>query len=262
MAALTMATLIACAVLVGLGVWQWQRKAWKEELIATLKARLGAAPLPPGRWAALSCPPTREAGLAASCEFTPVRLVGRFDHAGERHVFTSAPRRGGGAGYWVLTPFDLADGTSRRVFVNRGFVPDTAKDPEARPAGQLRGDVEIIGLIRSAEERGTFSARANPEANIWFLRAPRELLTAPGTGGNERTDLARWQRPGPSGLDFYIEQMAPMPPGGLPALRSGPIEIPNRHLEYALTWWGLAAALLGVYAAFLVSRARAGSAGG
>src|SRR5690606_28895291 len=90
--ALTVATLAALAILVSLGNWQWQRKAWKEELIATMAARASADPLPPERWASLGCRSANEVGLADSCEFTTVRLAGRFDHAGERHVFANAPR--------------------------------------------------------------------------------------------------------------------------------------------------------------------------
>src|SRR5690606_38074585 len=98
---LTIATLAALAVLIALGNWQWQRKAWKEELIATIDARASADPLPPEHWSALTCRSMHEVGLADSCEFTTVRLVGSFDHSGERHVFANAPRGSspGGPGY-------------------------------------------------------------------------------------------------------------------------------------------------------------------
>lgn len=249
---LTIATLAALAVLVGLGNWQWQRKAWKEDLIATMAARASADPLPPERWSSLSCRPVEEAGLAKSCEFTTVRLTGSFDHAGERHVFSNAPRgfNPSGPGYWVFTPFETAAGA--RLYVNRGFVPDARKDRQTRPEGLVTGEVGIVGQIRSAEQRGTFTGASNPEANVWFLRNPRELL-----GATTPADLARWQGPGPSGLDFYIDQISPTPPGGLPAPRASRIELPNRHLEYALTWWGLAVTLIGVYAAFVIGRLRA-----
>jgi len=252
--ALTIAMLASLAVLVSLGNWQWQRKAWKEELIATMEARASAEPLPPERWASLSCRSANEVDLAESCEFTTVRLVGRFDHSGERHLFTSAPQGSSheGPGYWVFTPFEIA-GTNSRIFVNRGFVPEANKNPRTRPEGQLSGEVEIIGQIRSAEERGMFTGANDPQANIWFLRNPRELLGAPAVHPGE---LERWRGPGPSGLDFYVDQIAPAPPGGLPTPRPSRITLPNRHLEYALTWWGLAVTLLGVYAAFVVGRLR------
>lgn len=248
--ALTVATLAALAVLISLGNWQWQRKTWKDELVATISARAAADPLPPERWSSLSCRPVHEVGLAESCEFTTVRLAGHFDHASERRIFTTAPPGFSGAGYWVFTPFDMA---GARIYVNRGYVPEARKDPQARSAGQITGEVEIVGQIRSAEQRGQFTAVNNPASNIWFLRNPRELLEAPGAGV---IDLARWEGEGPSGLDFYIDQISPAPPGGLPAPRASVIQLPNRHLEYALTWWGLALTLIGVYAALVLARLR------
>lgn len=245
--ALTIATLAGLAVLVGLGNWQWQRKLWKEELIATIAARASAQPLPAERWSSLNCRPMHEVGVRDSCEFTTVRLVGRFDHAGERHLFTSLPRSAnpGGPGYWVFTPFDLAGGG--KLYVNRGFVPEPRKDPQTRSEGRIEGEVEIIGQIRSAEQRGVFTGTSNPAANIWFLRNPRELI------GDK---AGQWQGRGPSGLDFYIDQISPTPPGGLPAPRPSRIELPNRHLEYALTWWGLALTLIAVYLGVVVGQVR------
>jgi len=248
--ALTIATLAAFALLIGLGNWQWQRKAWKEELIATMAARASADPLPPARWSSLSCSPAHEVGLAQSCEFTTVRLIGRFDHAGERHIFTTAPRGFSGAGYWVFTPFDTVAGDTR-IFVNRGFVPEARKDAQARTEGQVAGDIEIVGQIRTAEQRNRFTGASNAATNIWFLRDPKELL-----GPSGADELARWEGAGPSGLQFYIDQISPAPPGGLPAPRAGVIQLSNRHLEYALTWWGLALTLVGVYAAFVLGRLR------
>lgn len=244
----TIAMLAALAVLLGLGNWQWQRKAWKEDLIATMSARASSDPLSPEQWRPLVCRPVDEVGLARSCDFTTVRLIGRFDHANERHIFTNAPRgtNPGGPGYWVFTPFDTAGG---RIYVNRGFVPQARKDTQTRQAGQVEGEVEIVGQIRSAEQRGMFTGESNPPANVWFLRDPRELIGAATAG-----ELARWQGPGPGGLDFYVDQISPTPPGGLPAPRASTIDLPNRHLEYALTWWGLAVTLLGVYAAFVIGR--------
>lgn len=252
---LSVATLVGVAILMSLGNWQWHRKAWKEELIATIAERAAAEPLQPESWASLSCRPMREVGVAASCEFTPVRLRGRFDHSGERHVFTSIPRQpgaAGGPGYSIFTPFDLSTGIGR-IYVNRGFVPEARKDPQTRLEGQVAGEVEIIGQIRSAEQRTMFSGENDAAANIWFLRNPREFLNADMV---DPATLAQWQGPGPSGLDFYVDQISPPPAGGLPAPRASRIELPNRHLEYALTWWGLAATLICVYGAMIFARLR------
>ncbi len=256
--AVTLAALVAFGVLVGLGNWQWQRKVWKEELIDTITKRAAAEPLQPDRWSSLDCRPVHEIGLGPSCEFTTVRLLGQFDHGGERHIFTNVPKKGGapgGPGYWVFTPFDIAGGKGR-IYVNRGFVPEARKDPATRPEGQTHGEVEIIGQLRTAEQRGLFTGASNQATNVWFLRDPRELLDASHAGADA---LAPWQarEGGPGGLDFYIDQISPTPAGGLPSPRAAVIELPNRHLEYALTWWGLAVTLVGVYVAFIASRLRA-----
>lgn len=251
----TLAASAAFVLLVGLGIWQWQRKAWKEELIATIDARIAAAPVAPDQWAALNCRPLQEVGLAASCDFKMVRLAGRFDHGGERHVFANVPRSGsgpGGPGYWVLTPFELENAPGSRIYVNRGFVPEPRKDPASRSEGQIADRIEIVGQVRTAEPRGIFINDNSPRANVWFLRNPRELL---GLGEIEAGPPG-WQAAGPDPLEFYVEQIAPPPPGGLPAPRPSRIELPNRHLEYALTWWGLSLTLVGVYVAFVLGRIR------
>lgn len=249
----TLLAIPALMLLLGLGQWQWQRKAWKEDLITTIDARASAVPVAAAQWPSLSCRPMHEVGLAASCEFTIVQLAGRFDHAGERYVFTSAPAAGSGPsgpGYWVLTPFELE--TGGRIFVNRGFVPEPLKDPSRREAGQVSDRIELTGQIRTAEQRATFSGENSPAAKVWFLRNPRELL---GLGAAD-TAPAGWKGAGPDPLEFYVEQIEPAPPGGLPAPRKSRIELPNRHLEYALTWWSLGLTLIGVYVAFAASRLR------
>jgi surfeit locus 1 family protein len=242
------ATLAGLVILLALGSWQLQRRAWKEELIATMEARSAVAPLPPEAWSRLRCRPEREVGLEASCDYMTIRLRGTFDHGRERHVFISVPRQSsgiGGPGFWVFTPLRL-EGGGAEVYVNRGFVPETHKAPERRAAGQVGGAIEVTGLIRSAEPRGRFSGINDVRANIWYVRAPREFV------GPDTTLPDRRQGPDPG--DFYIDQTSPAPAGGLPLPLAGTLVLPNRHLEYALTWYGLAATLLAVFAAYARSR--------
>jgi surfeit locus 1 family protein len=144
----TLFTLASLALLIGLGTWQIQRKAWKDELIQTIKVRSTAAPLPPEAWSQLQCERSDRVGLKRSCDYTAVRLRGTFDHASERHVFASNSRQQGaigGPGYWIFTPFRLSDHQSWTL-VNRGFVPQDRKDPATRADAQLAGEVEIVGL--------------------------------------------------------------------------------------------------------------------
>jgi surfeit locus 1 family protein len=240
------ATACAFAILLGLGTWQWNRKAWKQELVATIAARSAAPPIDAAAFAKLRCEGVEKVGLARTCDYVSVQLSGTFDLANERHIYTGIekpPGGVGGQGFWLMAPFQIA-GTGQTIVVNRGFVPETRKDPATRPEGQPAGVVTFTGLIRSAEPRATFTAANDVARNIWFIRNPAELFPA--------SALPKIERP-----ELYVELLKPAPPGGLPQPPSGQISIPNRHLEYALTWWALAATLLGVFGAFAASRLRA-----
>lgn len=243
-------TLVGVLVTVGLGIWQWQRLAWKTELIATIEARTTIAALPPEAWPNLKCRPLAEVGLELSCEYMKVTLSGTWDHARERHVFIFVPPRSGGIGgpgYWIFTPLRLDSGGE--IYVNRGFVPEALKQPEQRRQGQSENPVQVVGLLRSAEARARFSGANDVAHNVWYVRSPVEFLES-ASGGRSATAVSS---PGPDPRQFYVDQTAPSPSGEWPLPLAGKIELPNRHLEYALTWFALAATLLGVYAAYFIS---------
>jgi surfeit locus 1 family protein len=248
-------TLAGVALGIALGTWQLQRLSWKTELISTIEARTGIGALPPEAWPNLKCQTVQEVGLELSCEYMKLTLRGTWDHARERHVFISVPRQPngiGGPGYWVFTPLKFADGVTE-TFVNRGFVPEGAKDPARRSQGQSGEVVELTGLLRSAEPRARFSGRNDETRNIWYVRNPFEFL------GEEfitrRLPLTKMAFPaGPNPWRFYIDQTSPPPAGGLPLPLAGAISLPNRHLEYALTWFSLAATLLAVFGVFASTR--------
>jgi len=218
--------LVGCAVLVSLGAWQLERKAWKDALIDTLTRRLAAPPaaLPePARWAALD----RE-----DAEFRRVRFRADLDVGREAWVFTggSALRPDvSGPGYWVFCPARLDDGSV--VVVNRGFVPEGRQDATTR-AG-TSGPFEIVGVMRWPEQPGLFTPGGDPTRNVWFARDQSAIAAA-----------KNWGKVAP----FYVEQEAPSPPGGLPRVGTLVVELPNNHLQYAITWFGLAAALAVVFA--------------
>ncbi len=241
------AMLCALALLLGLGTWQWNRKAWKEDLVATIAARSAATPIDAAAFAALQCAPVEVVGLARACDYTAVRLTGTFDVALERHIYTGIDKPAGGGvsgqGFWIMTPFQIAGG-GPVIAVNRGFVPETRKEVSSRADGQLSGEVSMTGLIRSAELRATFTGANDPAKNMWYARDPAEVFPAIGP--------VKINRP-----QIYLDLQMPVPPGGLPQPTAGRINIPNRHLEYALTWWALAATLLGVFGAFAIGRLKA-----
>lgn len=240
----TILSALALCLLLGLGTWQWHRKTWKENILATLKTRGTSPPIPATAiWPGLPCHDLRQTGLANSCEYQPVSLRGVFDHTLERHIFTAAPQvqgLGSSQGYWIFTPLRL-DGSAKTVYVNRGFVPEDRKEPSKRVLGQTSQSVEVVGLYRSAQERATFDGQNDTAKNIYFVRNPSELWPVdPDAPINEM-----WA---------YIDQTGPVPAGGFPLPLAGKVEMSNRHLEYAITWYGLAATLLVMYGAFAWSR--------
>jgi surfeit locus 1 family protein len=248
-------TLAALALLIILGNWQMTRKAWKEDLIAKIAARGAMAPLTAAELSGLSCPPPEAPDPDLACQFYPVRLTGSFDHAHERHVFGTIGSKQGGtgvAGYFVMTPV-RARGLSDEIVVNRGFVAEVGKSPDSRAAGQVAGEMTIVGILRRAQARGWFDAADDTQRNIYFVRDPVELGLVPAapSDGMPKPPLAPLSR-----ACFYLDLSSPDPPGGLPHPSPGPPALTNRHLEYALTWYGLAAALASVFGAYAISRVK------
>ena len=223
----------ACALglLLSLGFWQLRRLSEKEMLMARIDARIHqpAAPVPDeAMWPQLKL---------GDLEYQPVRLSGVFHHEHEVLVFEPAGKIAGelvARGFNVLTPLQLESGAI--VMINRGFVTDDYADPERRKAGQISGEQTITGLLRQPERRNMFTPPDNPAKNQWFTQDPAEIATAKG--------LSRV-------APFIIDADKTENPGGWPQGGTTVIDIPNRHLEYAVTWFGLALTLLGVYAFFV-----------
>lgn len=230
----TLTTLVGVAVLAALGTWQLQRKAWKEEIVSRIERRSQAAPV--SLDAAIA-----EARRTGEVDYLRVRARGRFRHQEERYFYAPDPRRG--PGFHVHTPFETTDGTL--VFVNRGFVPEALKEPAKRPAGQIPGEVEVTGLVRPPGTEGTFTPANKPERNLWFWRDLDALYASLGTDGGARR------------APFLLDaEASPENPGRWPRGGVTVLKVPNRHLEYALTWYGLAGALVVIYVAFAVTRLR------
>jgi surfeit locus 1 family protein len=230
----TMFALVGIVILCGLGVWQLDRKMWKEDLIARLNARLSRAPqdLPPRA----SWPQLHQDGE----EFRRVVFPAEFLDGEEALVYTAgSPLRPDvkGPGYWVFSPVRLAGGSI--VLVNRGFVPPDHKDPAERSEGTPHGIVDVVGVMRWPEARGTFTPADDPKKNIWFLRDSKSIA-----------DIKKWATAAP----FYIDQEEPVPAGGWPKPGKLEVQLPDNHLQYAITWFGLALALAGVYVVWLVRR--------
>src|SRR6266852_152411 len=226
----SIAAAMAFAVLLSLGLWQLDRKAWKEGLIATLEQRLSAPPVvfpAPATWSWLR---------AAEGEFLRVALTAEFLNDREALVYTSGSslREGSsGPGYWVFTPARLRGGAL--VMVNRGFVPNGKQDTATRSDGEVAGPINMVGVLRWPEPPGVFTPAGDPTRNIWFSRDSSAIAAAKGVNV----------------APFYLELESPDPPGGLPRVGRLHPTLPNNHFGYALTWLGLACVLVGVYGTWL-----------
>jgi surfeit locus 1 family protein len=233
----TLMTLVGLAVLLSLGAWQLQRKQWKDGLIADIQRGLSEIPAPlddpPGLWRVLG-----------QREYHPVTAKGVFRHADERHLFAVED---GVAGWHIYTPLDMANGLT--VIVNRGFVTEELKDPDTRKAGEIAGEVTLTGLVRQPGKATWFTPAADRARNVWFWRDLDGMVASFTSGAPQRQVLP-----------FFIDAKADPPnPGGWPKGGITHLDIPNRHLEYAITWFGLAAALLAVFAVYAWPRLRSGA---
>lgn len=215
---------LGLALAVALGNWQVQRLEWKRDLIEKVETRVGSAP---ASFSAI----LQKANAGESLEYAPVQLEGAFSADEAARVFGAY---GGAPGYFLFAPFDAVSG--ERVYVNLGFTPQLVSASEiALPrSGAL---VIVEGLFREAEEPSPpaswFKSTEQSSDGLWFIRDPRIFTSSQG----ERA------------LPFYVDRFAvdgvDWPKGGTTR-----IEFNNRHLEYALTWFGLAATLVGVWLAF------------
>jgi surfeit locus 1 family protein len=223
----TVMTGIGLIVLLGLGTWQVQRLHWKEGLIAARESRL-AAP-------AIDLPAE---GDPKALEYRRVHFSGRYLY--DREMYLAARTYNGETGYQVMVPVAPAAGVP--VLVDRGWIPLYRKDPASRPESYPAGTAEIDGYVRLPERPNLFTPANDPDHNMWFS-----------------IDLAAMARYAglPAVRPYYI-QAAPGPdPKALPIGIPLKVDLPNNHLQYALTWYALAVALLVTYILYM-RRRRAG----
>lgn len=213
----------ALIVLMSLGTWQLQRLAWKEDLLATIERRTTQVPLP------LEDVYARyEAG--EDIEYLPVETLGYFDHSNEQHFFATFD---GLSGYYIYTPLMLE--TDRFIFVNRGFVPFDKKDQATRPETLVSLSQEVTGLARSAptQKAGWVVPENDVEKNVFHWKDLDAMI-------------ARTGKPVEQFLPMFIDRDNKANPTQLPVGGVTMIDLPNNHLQYAITWFGLALTLVGV----------------
>jgi surfeit locus 1 family protein len=217
--------LLALAILLSLGTWQVQRLHWKEGLLSDIESRRHAPPVSIDTIEAM-------AKAGQDIEYRTVELTGTFDNTRERHFFAT---HDGASGFYVYTPLTMADG--RIVFVNRGFVPYDLKDPAKRPEGELQGVQTVTGLARTklAEKPSMMVPDNDIAKDIFYWKDLDAMASSTGLDPSKV-------------LPLFVDADATPNPGGLPVGGVTQVDLPNDHLQYAFTWYGLAAVLVVVTA--------------
>lgn len=224
-----LATAAGIAVLAGLGVWQLQRLEWKTALLDRIAANMAAKPVD------LPADINLAPGKNEDWEYRRVCAEGTFRHDRELYLFNT--NLAGEGGFHVITPLQRAEGTT--ILINRGWVPPARKGPSTRASGLPEGMARVCGIFRADEAQGAFTPANDPARNIWYFRDSKVMAGALGLS---------------TAYPAFIDADAAPNEGGYPVGGQTRIDIPNNHLGYAITWFGLALALAGVFSVFARQR--------
>ncbi|MEO0401940.1 MAG: SURF1 family protein [Pseudomonadota bacterium] len=195
--------LIGAGILISLGVWQVQRLTWKQDLLAQIEAQIDAPAL------------TLDAALTPAFQrYSPVAVTGVF---GAAHVRMLASRKSVGPVYRIIRPFDTDAG--QRILVDTGWQAQSApvRAVAATP-------VTLSGNLDAPIEADGFTPAPDLDANIWFARDVPALADT-----LETAPVLLVLREAPE-IDLGVTPW-PVDTAG----------IPNDHLQYAITWFSLAA---------------------
>jgi cytochrome oxidase assembly protein ShyY1 len=225
-------TLAMVALFAGLGVWQLQRRVEKHALIAALTERLAAAPeaLPsPAQWSALT---------PAHDEFRRVRFAATYQLLPDAMVYSSgsAVREDiPGPGTWAFLPAALPTGET--VVINAGFVQNTMQDRDQQDRAVARlithAPETLTGYLRLPEAAGVLTPPENTAKRLWFTRDHLAMARSLG-----------WGEGGLKVAPFYIDLEQPVPASGIPKPGALKVHLKDDHLQYAVTWFGLAGAVV------------------
>jgi surfeit locus 1 family protein len=226
---LSVGALVFFSIFVALGTWQVERRAWKLDLIARVDERVHAPPVAvplEAQWPQVT---------AANSEYLHVRAAGTLLNESETLVQATTEL---GAGFWVLTPLRLADGSV--ILINRGFVPPERRDRGAHGAGESTAPAVVTGLLRMTEPGGGFLRRNDSGTDRWYSRDVGAIAVARGL-----------RRVAP----YFIDADAPAPADAETAGGAANITAPvggltvvtfhNSHLVYLITWYTLALMVAG-----------------
>ncbi len=224
----TVMTVPAVLIMLALSVWQLNRYNWKVELIDTLNQQLAEAPV---------SLPAGDINLD-EWRYRRVMLTGTFLHEKELHLFSHAVK--GRQGFQIITPFKRSDDKSI-VLVNRGWVPKGKKNAEARIEGQLPDTVTVSGVVKTGWSKNwSYMPDNNPEMNVWLYGEIDKMAA------HLNMDVA----------PVFVELENTPVPGGWPLGGQTRVTVPNNHIEYFFTWFGLAGAMIVIYGLFGFKRGR------
>jgi surfeit locus 1 family protein len=221
-------TLVSLPILVlslGLGIWQMERREWKRDILDRIAANQAAAPISLDEL--LRGDPLRH-------EYGKVKLGGTFLF--DKEFFLAARSLKNKVGHQVVVPLKTDDG--QVVLFDRGWIPQERKDPARRAEGQPAGQVELVGIVRRNQERRQFAPENVPDKNVWFHVDVPLMRKMAGAAPDPKLDT------------FFLDADAAPNPGGLPIGGQTRFDIPNDHLQYAITWFLIALAMAGVYLAY------------
>lgn len=204
-----------------LGNWQVERLNWKLGLIEKLETRYGLPSidmphilLVPDDW-----------------EYRHVSVSGRFLHMREMTLYSIGPK--GRPGYDLFTPLLAQDG--KYVIINRGWVPENLKEQISRPNTIKSGLVEITGVLRKSRKKERFAPDNEPERNLWYYGDLPAMAKA--------QDLIQV-------FPMFLYTDKDYMPGAYPIGGRTRLKLVNNHLDYVMTWYGLAIVLLAIYLIF------------
>ena len=208
-----------------LGVWQMERRAWKRDILDRIATNQAAAPLTLDEL--LKGDPLR-------FEYGRVRVSGSFLH--DKEFYLAARSLKDKVGMQVVTPLRTDDGPI--VLFDRGWIPSERKEPAKRAEGQLAGKVDLVGIVRRSQIKRQFAPDNDPARNFWFHVDVPVMRQMAGGAADPVLD------------SFFLEADATANPGGIPIGGQTRLDIPNDHLQYAITWFLIALAGAGVYLAY------------
>ncbi|QPF91409.1 SURF1 family protein [Bradyrhizobium commune] len=236
-------TLLLTAVFVALGVWQLQRRIAKHELIAALTERLADAPValpPPAQWAMLT--PARD-------EFRRVSFIATYAASPDAMVYSSGSavrKDASGPGTWAFLPAHLASGEI--VVIDAGFVENSMQDRsvEDRAVKKLvtGAPVALTGYLRFPEAPSLLTPAESRDKRLWFVRDQLAIASALGWGAV---------------APFYVDLEKPVPENGIPRPGALDVNLKDDHLQYAITWFALAFAVLIAFFVWVRGRRQGGA---